>query len=127
MKMSKKLLTILLLTLTVFNVQTVAKEQKQYFKIYADSQNEQEAYKVKNQLIQEFQTLVEGLDETQYRKAIQTNLPISDTIEYDDDTIKIVLGDGKGVLLSGELKTDYCQGSDKKPLETKFFLLELFE
>ena len=41
--MSKKLLTILLLALTVFNVQTVAKEQKQYFKIYADSQNEQEA------------------------------------------------------------------------------------
>ena len=82
---------------------------------------------MKNQLIQEFQTLVEGLDETQYRKAIQTNLPISDTIEYDDDTIKIVLGDGKGVLLAGELKTDYCQGSEKKPLETKFFLLELFE
>ena len=110
--MSKKLLTILLVALTVFNVHTVAKEQKQYFKIYADSQNEQEAYKVKNQLIQEFQTLVEGLDETQYRKAIQTNLPI---------------GDGKGVLLAGELKTDYCQGSEKKPLETKFFLLELFE
>lgn len=127
MKMSKKLLTILLVALTVFNVHTVAKEQKQYFKIYANSQNEQEAYKVKNQLIQEFQTLVEGLDETQYRKAIQTNLPISDTIEYDDDTIKIVLGDGKGVLLAGELKTDYCQGSEKKPLETKFFLLELFE
>lgn len=125
--MSKKILIMMLLALSVFNIQTIAKQEKQYFKIYADAANEKEAYKIKNQLIKEFQILVEGLDESQYTKALETNLPNNKNIQYVDHVIEITLGDGNGVVLEGELKTNYCQGIEDEPLETRFFFLELFD
>lgn len=125
--MSKKILMVILLVLTLTNMQTVARDETQYFKIYADSQNSQEAYRVKNALIEEFQSLVTGLDESQYHQAIEANLAVNERQTYQANTIIITLGDGQGVMLSGTLEVDYCAAAAKAPLETHFFFWELFQ
>lgn len=126
MKMYKKLMMILLLCLTLTNVSAIAQDEKQYFEILGDSKDPAQAYQAKRDLIKDYQTLVEGLDSYCISEAIQYNLVTANNVSYENHTIKIILGDGLGPQLKGELASDYCQG-DEKTVETHFFFWELFQ
>lgn len=125
--MYKKILFVILGVLTLTNIQTIAKDHRQYFEIYGDSRQGAETYRVKNKLLADFEDLVKGLDESQYAQAIIDNLQENDSIWYENQTISLVLGDGKGTYLSGSLKTNYCQASQDEPLETHFFLWDIWK
>lgn len=104
----------------------LASDGKQYFKIVADKDSPQTAYQVKNELIASFQELVMGLDESEYSFAIENNLEETSRIFYDHSTITVVLGNGDGIILEGELKTNYCV-KERENIETHFFFWEIFQ
>lgn len=124
--MYKKIMIILLLCLTLTNVSAIAQDDKQYFEICGDTTNPNQAYQVKNDLIKDYQKLVEGLETNCISEAIRYNLITNSNISYENHTIKIILGDGQGPKLKGELATNYCQPNEQ-PIETHFFLWELFQ
>lgn len=124
--MAKKIMFTLLVLLALAQTPVTAKEEKQYFKIYGDSQDKVLAYQAKNELIASFQLLVQGLDPSAYSQAIEDNLPSQGQMDYLDHTVIVWVGDGRGEVLEGEMKTNYCRQNDEE-IETHFFFWELFK
>jgi len=123
--MYKKIMITFLVFLAFSNVHVTARDERQYFKIYGDASNPQEAYEIKNELIAAYQQLVLGLDSNEYSEAIKNYFSGKDNVSYDHHLLTITLGQGDGVVLEGELKTNYCaKNSDE--IETHFFFWELF-
>lgn len=118
--MYKKIMIVFLIFLTFTNLKVVAQDHRQYFQIVGDSNYSEDVYRVKNELIHSFQDLVMGLDESEYSAAIKNTLPEDERISYKNHTVTIVLGDGMGKVLEGELKTNYCF-KDSESIETHFF------
>lgn len=122
--MYKKIMIVFLALLCFSNASVLAKDEKFYFKIYGDTNDPQQAYQTKNELIASFRQLVVGLDQSQYHQAMQDYFSKETAMNYEDHTLSVVLGDGQGKMVEGELKTDYCQADDT--IETHFFFWELF-
>ena len=120
--MYKNILIALLLCLNVSYVS--ASRSEEMFLIYGDSQDVKAVYDVKNDLLKEFEELVKGLDEDQYSEAIANYLAI-DHANYKNHTLTIVVGDGKGPVLSGKLKANYCK-IEKEDINTHFFFKKLW-
>ena len=47
-------------------------------------------------------------------------------VSFDNQTLKIVVGDGNGKVLRGKLKTNYCR-IEKEELETHFFFKKIWQ
>lgn len=121
--MYKNILIALLLCINFQN--TFATNYDETFMIYGDSKNIKEAYEVKRQLIKEYQDLVKGLDEKDYSKAISDCL-VEENCRYENHTLYVYVGDGKGEVLSGKLKTNYCE-IKKDEIETHFFFKKIWQ
>lgn len=121
--MCKNIIIALLIVLNFSNVSAQSKIPT--FIIYGDRQNIKEVYETKNRLLKEYEQLVMGLDEQDYEDAIVDYLNY-ENVEYKNNTLKIVLGNGDGKVLKGKLKTNYCK-IEKDEIETQFFFKKLWQ
>ena len=124
MDMYKKMMIVFLVFLSFSNLHALAQDDRQYFKIYGDSQHTKQTYEVKNELIATYQQLVMGLETDEYSAALKNFFANHEQIEYKNHTLTMILGDGQGVVLEGELKTNYC-AKESEEIETHFFFWEL--
>ena len=122
-RMFKNILICLLLVLNVNQVHAANKIPE--FVIYGSSTNIKEVYDIKKQLLKEYEQLVMGLDEEDYIIAIKDYLNY-EQVSFDNQTLKIVVGDGNGKVLRGKLKTNYCR-IEKEELETHFFFKKIWQ
>lgn len=114
----KKGLCILLIGMLCMSVQ--AKSQEPQYKIIANSNQEadiKEMYKIKDQLLEDFKGWVKGVDN---KEQVLADHQSDYQATYKQGVYKIVLGEGKGKSLSGEMKVNYCEST--KDIETKSFL-----
>ena len=121
--MYKNIIIALLIVLNFSNVS--AQSKIPVFIIYGDRQNIKEVYETKNRLLKEYEQLVMGLDEQDYEDAIVEYLNY-ENVEYKNNTLKIVLGNGDGKVLKGKLKTNYCK-IEKDEIETQFFFKKIWQ
>ena len=121
--MCKNIIIALLIVLNFSNVSAQSKIPT--FIIYGDRQNIKEVYETKNRLLKEYEQLVMGLDEQDYEDAIVEYLNY-ENVEYKNNTLKIVLGNGDGKVLKGKLKTNYCK-IEKDEIETQFFFKKIWQ
>ena len=84
-------------------------------------------YKVKEKTIDKYEGLVFNINENYHKQTIIDNLVYFDGEDYKtyykDDSIYIVIGDGKGKSISGDLRRNSC---DSKPVRVQFFFSEFF-
>lgn len=121
--MYKNILIAILLCLNFQSIHATTNEE--IFIIYGDSLNKKEAYDIKRQLIDEYENLVKGLDKKDYSKAIENYL-VNENSRYQNHTLTIIVGDGKGEILKGKLKADYCT-IEKEEIETHFFFKKIWQ
>ena len=117
---------IIIALLLVLNIQSVVAKSNDYdFMIYGDSQGVLDIYEVKEDLLREYKTLIEGLDEIYIEEAIKECLVV-DHVSFENQTLVIVLGDGKGRKIGGPLKANYCE-IEKEDLQTEFFFKKIWQ
>ncbi len=118
--MKRFFLFIILLSFVCINVN--ANKSIPKYKIIANSNSEEdisEMYDIKKQLLIEYKEWSMGVDDV--------NQVLCDHIqnfnaEYKDGIYTIVLGEGKGKELIGDLKVNYCESSSD--LTKKSFLFD---
>ena len=117
---------IIIALLLVLNVNSVVAKSNDYdFMIYGDSQGIYDVYEVKKELLSEYKTLIEGLDEQYIALAISESL-MCEYATFENKTVVIVLGDGQGKKIGGKLKANYCE-IKKDELETEFFFKKIWQ
>lgn len=123
---------VVVLMLLALSTPTVASEQREgiYFEITAATEinkDVEEAYVYKNNVIDIFQELAKGIDKDNYYKVIIDNLNLFKSenvvVEYEHPNLIIIMGEGEGTTITGELRVDYCV---KEITRTKFFIHEIF-
>lgn len=84
-------------------------------------------YRVKENLIDKYESLVFNVNENYHKQTIIDNLDYFDGTDYQayykNDEIFIIIGDGKGKTISGDLRRSSC---DSKPVRVQFFFSEFF-
>lgn len=100
------------------------------YKVVSASNNPfdlQEAYTLKEKLIDQYESLVFGYQERDYSTIIRQNINL---FEFTDDCssfyngqIVLIIGNGKGISLTGDLKHNIC---DENAIREKFYIFELF-
>lgn len=84
-------------------------------------------YRVKENLIDKYESLVFNINEKYHKGTIIDNLDYFDGKDYEayykNDSIYIVIGEGKGKSISGDLRRNSC---DTKPVRVQFFFSEFF-
>lgn len=84
-------------------------------------------YRVKENLIDKYESLVFNVNENYHKQTIIDNLDHFDGTDYQayykNDEIFIIIGDGKGKTISGDLRRNNC---DSKPVRVQFFFSEFF-
>ncbi len=79
-----------------------------------------EMYQYKNEIIQSYQSMIEGVSE---KEVIEDLMILYPQMSYSDEQLTFIIGEGKGKSIKGELKKDYCN-VDIKP---KSFIQSLFD
>lgn len=116
----KKIIFVLLVGMLCVSVQ--AKSQEPKYKIIANSNQEsdiKEMYKIKDQLLLDFKQWVKGVDN---KDQVLADHQSDYQATFKQGVYKIILGEGKGKTLSGELKVNYCESTED--IETKSFLFD---
>ncbi|WP_050636940.1 hypothetical protein [Candidatus Stoquefichus sp. SB1] len=116
----KKIIFVLLVGMLCVSVQ--AKSQEPKYKIIANSNQEsdiKEMYKIKDQLLLDFKQWVKGVDN---KDQVLADHQSDYHATFKQGVYKIILGEGKGKTLSGELKVNYCESTED--IETKSFLFD---
>jgi len=116
--MKKMIVVIILIGMLCIGVH--ARSQEPQFEIIANSYQEtdiKKMYEVKSQLIEDYKIWVKGVKDKDQVLADHTN---EYHATYKQGVYKIVLGEGKGKSLKGDLKVNYCEST--KDIETKSFL-----
>ncbi len=93
------------------------------FSIVANSNTKEdiaEMYQYKNEIIGSYQEMITGVSEDEVMEDLTLLYP---QMNYENNQLVLVIGEGKGKRISGELKKDYCE-VDVKP---KSFIGSLFE
>ena len=121
--MCKNILICLLLILNLNHVH--ASTQLPRFIIYGSSTNTKEVYDIKKRILREYEQLVMGLEPEDYVLAVKEYLNY-DNVSFKDGTLILKIGDGKGRVLKGKLKTNYCV-IEKDELETNFFFKKIWQ
>lgn len=104
--------------LIVFMLQCSGEAAELRYMIYFDSKMENEL-EIRDEIFNVYESIVQGVDK-EYRASLvlknaeQFALEENYTVEAVQDTIKIVIGDGKGTLISGEFEWVMC-GNTVKP------------
>ena len=84
-------------------------------------------YRVKEKLIDKYEGLVFNINEKYHKQTIMDNLDYFDGKDYDvlykNDAIYIVIGEGNGKSISGDLRRNSC---DSKPVRVQFFFSKFF-
>ncbi|MEG0275870.1 MAG: hypothetical protein RR630_02475 [Coprobacillus sp.] len=117
----KKIIGVFLI-IGMLAVSVHAKSQEPQYKIIANSNSEsdiKEMYEVKKDLLESYKEWVKGVDDKdQVLADHQTDFDAT----YKQNEYKVILGQGKGKSLSGEMKVNYCEST--KDIETKSFLFD---
>lgn len=107
----KKLVIIILFLMLLSSVD--AKVEEPRYIIVSSSYNEKDIksmYEIKNQLLKDYAFWVKGVDD-KYQVLADHEYVYNAT--YNNGVYKIVLGEGKGKELEGELKISYCDSTSK--------------
>ena len=84
-------------------------------------------YNVKEKTIDKYEGLIFNINESHHKETIIDNLDNFSGNDYKayykNDSIYIVIGDGKGKSISGDLRKNVC---DNKPIRVQFFFSEFF-
>ena len=116
----KNIVILLLLCGMISNVNAV--EFMPRYKIIASSNYKKDIeymYEVKNNLLKEYSLSVKGVDNK--KQVLLDHLDDYNAV-YKDDKYVIVIGEGKGHYIEGELRTHYCESS--KDIKKKSFIWE---
>ena len=101
-----------------------AKKEEPRYIIISSSYNDGDIeymYEVKNQLIKDYAIWVKGVDNKYQALADHTHVY---NAVYNNGIYKVVLGEGKGKTLEGELKVSYCEST--KHIKKRSLLFEFF-
>lgn len=86
-----------------------------------------EMYKIKEKMIDNYEGLVFNINENYHKQTIIDNLELFSGSNYrayyKNDELYIVIGDGNGKAISGDLRRNSC---DSKPVRVQFFFSEFF-
>ena len=105
----KKIIIVILFLMLLTGVE--AKKEEPRYIIISSSYNDGDIeymYEVKNQLIKDYASWVKGVDDKYQVLADHTY--VYNAI-YNNGVYKIVLGEGNGKTLEGELKVSYCEST----------------
>ena len=119
-KFMKKIIIFLLIMMNLTSVCAVNETPR--YKIIGSSYQQEdidEMYKVKDQLLLNYKKWVKGVDDV-YQVLADHQSDYHAT--FKQGVYKIILGEGKGKTLSGELKVNYCESTED--IETKSFLFD---
>lgn len=114
----KKFIIIVIMCMLCVGVH--AKNQEPKFEIIANSNREEDIkqmYEIKSQLIEDYKIWVKGVSDKD--QVLADHVHEYDAI-YKQGIYRIVLGEGEGKSLTGELKVNYCEST--KDIKTKSFL-----
>lgn len=86
-------------------------------------------YYYKEQLIDQYEKLVFGLDQKTYEEVIRINIHTfafdsNCTPSYYEGKIKLIIGKGKGKTIEGVLRKDEC---DSSVIREKIYIFDLFK
>lgn len=111
----KKIVFVILVCMLCVSVE--AKSQNPKYKIISHSYKQtdiDEMYEIKNQLLIDYKEWVKGVDDPEQALADHQN---DYQATFKLGVYTIILGDGKGKSLTGDLKVNYCETT--KDIETK--------
>lgn len=111
----KKIVFIILVCMLCVSVE--AKSQNPKYKIISNSLKQediQKMYDIKNQLLIDYKEWVKGVDNPEQALADHQS---DYQATYKQGVYTIILGDGEGKSLTGDLKVNYCETT--KDIETK--------
>ncbi|MFR7590749.1 MAG: hypothetical protein ACLUVC_04835 [Longibaculum sp.] len=117
----KKAVVIVVLGLMLC-VSVHARNQEPKYKIIANSNQEsdiKDMYHIKDQLLKDYKIWSKGVDD---KDQVLADHQSDYHAEYKQGIYKIILGEGKGKSLNGELKMNYCEST--KDIETKSLLFD---
>jgi hypothetical protein len=118
----KKIIILLLLCMNFITID--ANSQTPTYKIIANSNSEhdiQEMYKTKDQLLDDYQSWVKGVDDVYQVLADHTSYYGA---EYYNGQYTITLGEGKGKQITGKLQVSYCTSG--RDIQKKSLFANLF-
>ena len=116
----KKVVVIVLVMMLSIGVQAKSNEPK--YKIISNSHTQEdihEMYEIKSQLLKDYKEWSQGV--TNKHQVLADHQDDYNAL-YKQGVYTIVLGKGKGKILEGELKVNYC--SSTKEIEKRSFLFD---
>jgi len=116
----KKICVMLLVVILCVSVQARSEEPR--FEIISNSHNEvdiKEMYNVKSHLLEDYKEWIKGVDSKE--QALADHQSDYNAI-YKQGVYRIVLGQGQGKSLKGELKVNYCEST--QDIKKKSFLFD---
>ena len=119
----KKIIIVSIL-MCMLGISVNAKENVPRYKIVSSSYEQKdikEMYEIKNRLIEDYAKWVKSVDD--YHQVLADHTYVYNAT-YHNGVYIIVLGNGKGKTLKGELKVSYCEST--KQIKKKSLLFELF-
>ena len=126
----KKFLSMLSVVLLGSSGSVEEKDFEYKYTVVADSNDVDDLmymYRVKEKLIDKYEGLIFNVNENYHKETIIDNLEYFDGEDYEtyykDESIYIVIGDGKGKSISGDLRRNSC---DSKPVRVQFFFSKFF-
>jgi hypothetical protein len=126
----KKFLSLLSVVLLGSSGSVEEKDFEYKYTVVADSNDVDDLmymYRVKEKLIDKYEGLIFNVNEKYHKQTIIDNLEYFDGEDYEtyykDESIYIVIGDGKGKSISGDLRRNSC---DSKPVRVQFFFSKFF-
>ena len=100
------------------------------YTIVADSNSASDLmymYKVKEKTIDNYESIAFNVNENYHKQSVLDNLEYfsgEDYVAYyKNDSIYVVIGDGKGKSISGDLRKNSC---DSKPVRVQLFFSKFF-
>lgn len=116
----KKIVYIILVSFLCISAQAKSLEPK--YKIISNSYEEEdikEMYEVKTSLLKDYKEWVKGVDD---KDQVLVDHQSDYHAIYKQGVYYVVLGEGKGKSLSGELKVNYCEST--KEITKRSFLFD---
>ena len=84
-------------------------------------------YNVKEKIIDDYENLVFNVNENHHHEIIQNSIEIFSgddyRTEYRNGVLHIVIGEGKGNIITGDLRKNSC---DSKPVRVQLFFSKFF-
>ncbi len=118
----KKVVIVILFLFLCIGVHARNEEPK--YKIISNSYEQgdiKKMYDIKNELLKDYKEWSKGVDN---KDQVLADHQDNYNATYKQGIYKIVIGEGKGKTLTGDLKSNYCEST--KDIKTKSFIFDLF-